>query len=180
VELLLQFLHTNKEEHDYDNERIVVLKALKPFGSRVPLTELLPLLGSNNTEICRLAFKHIQEAYPATLDEHVPVLKAMLRGEPVQGAFASRLPYSIAETVAALGRATPAVLEMVIDQLTHPFWEVRARSAMTLGMLRRNIPDVAIRQLLELRKDPESLGVQATADQALAEILSLEQGMEDE
>ncbi len=180
IEPLLQRLKTNKEAHHYNDERIVVLEALKQFGSRVPLTELLPLLGSDNTEICRLAFEHIQQAYPAALNELVPALKAIVRGEPVQGAFAARRDYRIAETVAAMGRATPAVLAMVIDLLAHPFWEVRARAAKTLGTLRRNIPDSAIRRLLELRKDPESPDVRAAADQALAEILSLEQGMEDE
>ena len=108
------------------------------------------------------------------------MLKAILQGEPVQGAFSARMHYRIAETVALMGRATPAVLAMVIDLLDHPFWEVRERAVKTLGTLRRNIPDSAIRRLLELRKDPESPEVQAAADQALAEILSLEQGMEDE
>jgi hypothetical protein len=88
--------------------------------------------------------------------------------------------YRTAETIALMGRATPAVLEMVIDLLDHPFWEVWTRAAKTLGTLRRNIPDSAIRRLLELRKDAESPDVQAVADQALAETLSLEEGMEEE
>lgn len=180
IESLLQFLYTNTEEYSYNDERIVVLEALRQFGSRVPLPALWPLLGSNHTEICRLAFQHLQETHPVELKELVSVLKAIVRGEPVQGAFATRMHYRIAETVALMGRATPAVLEMVIDLLDHPFWEVRVRAAKTLGTLRRNIPDSAIRRLLELRKDPESPDVRAAADQALAEILSLEQGIEDE
>jgi HEAT repeat protein len=87
---------------------------------------------------------------------------------------------SEAETVALMERATPAMLAMIIDLLDHPFWEVRERAVKTLGTLRRNIPDSAIRRLLELRKDPEAPDVRAAADQALAEILSLEQGIEDE
>jgi len=180
IEPLLQLLYTNKEELSYHDERIVVLEALGKFGSRVPLTALWPLLGSDHKEICRLAFQHLQEAHPATLQELVPELKAIVRGEPVQGAFEVRMHYRIAETIALIGRATPAVLEMVIDLLDHPFWEIRVRAAKTLGTLRRNIPDSAIRRLLELRKDPESPDVRASADRALAEILSLEQGMEDE
>ncbi len=108
------------------------------------------------------------------------MLKAIVRGELVQGAFAARMHYRHAETVALMGRASPAVLETVIELLDHPFWEVRSRAARTLGTLRCPIPDRAIRRLLELRTDPESLAVRADADQALAEILSLEQGMEDE
>jgi HEAT repeat protein len=180
VEPLLQLLNTSTEELAYNDERIVVLEALREFSSRVPLPVLWPLLGSDNRTICRMAFEHLQETQPAVLEELVPALKAILRGEPVQGAFATRLPYRIAETVALMGRATPAVLEMVIDLLDHPFWEVRGRAAKTLGMLRRNIPDRAIRRLLELRKDAQPPYVRTAADQALAEILSLEQGMEDE
>lgn len=165
---------------DYNDERIVVLEALKEFGSRVPLSTLLPLLGSHHRTISRLAFQHIQEAYPDALTELVPVLKAMVRGEPVQEAFAPRMHHRIAETVAALGRATPPVLEMVIALLDHPFWELRVKAAQTLGTLRRNIPDRAIQRLLDLRRDPESPDVRAAADLAFAEILSLEQGMEDD
>ena len=180
VELLLPLLQTNREVHGYSDERIVVLEALKSFGSRVSLSALWPLLGSHHSEICRLAFQRLQEAYPAATEELVPILKAIGRGEPVQGAFAARMHYRIAETVALMGRATPVVLEMVITLLAHPFWEVRVRAAKTLGTVRRNIPDSAIRQLLELRQDPASPDVRIAADQALAEILSLEQGMEDE
>ncbi|MBA2286067.1 MAG: HEAT repeat domain-containing protein [Ktedonobacteraceae bacterium] len=180
IEPLLQLLNTNKEEYSYNDERIIVLEALKQFGSRVPLAVLWPLLGSNHREICCLAFQHLQENYPAVLQELVPVLKAIVRGEPVQGAFAARMDYRLAETVALLGRATPAVLETVIELLDHPFWEVQSRAARTLGTLRRPIPNRALRRLLELRTDPESPDVRADAEQALAELLSLEQGMEDE
>lgn len=179
-EPLLQFLYTNTGPCDFNDTRIVVLEALKQFGTRVPLTVLWPFLGSDHTNICRLAFEHLQEAHPAVLKELVPVLKAIVRGESVQGAFEARMHYRIAEIVALMGRATPAILDMVVDLLDHPFWEVRARAAKTLGVLRRNIPDSAIRRLLELRQDTESPDVRAVANQALAEILSLEVGMEEE
>ena len=68
-------------EHIYiheDDQRIAVLKALRPFGSRVPLNALWPLLGSNQTEICRLAFQHIQEVYPDALKALVPELQAIV------------------------------------------------------------------------------------------------------
>lgn len=172
IEPLLPFLYTNEDEE--------ALEALRQFGPRVPLGILWPLLGSHNGQVCRLAFEHLQEYYPAEAEKLVPTLKAILRGEPVQGAFAARMHYRIAEVVALMERATPAVLEMVIELLDHPFWEVRFRAAKTLGTLRRNIPDSAIRRLLELRKDPESPVVRAAADEALAEILSLEQGIEDD
>jgi HEAT repeat protein len=182
IEPLLPFLYTNEYEgYSYmKGERVVVLEALRQFGPHVPLSTLWPLLGSHNGQVCRLAFEHLHKYYPAEAEKLIPTLKAILRGEPVQGAFAAEMHYRIAETVALMGRATPAVLTMVIELLDHPFWEVRARAAKTLGTLRRNIPDSAIRRLLELRKDPESPVVRVAADEALAEILSLEQGIEDE
>lgn len=178
LELLIQLLHIHTKESNYLHFALV--EALKQLGWRIPVTVMWPLLGSDNRDVCRLAFKYLQEAHPDVLKELVPTLKAIVRGEPVQGAFAARLPYRIAETVAMMGRATPAVLEMVIDLLDYPFWEVRGRAAQALGTLRRNIPDRAIRRLLELRKDDESPDVRVAADQALADILSLEQGMEEE
>ena len=54
------------------------------------------------------------------------------------------------------------------------------KAAQTLGAIHRNIPDRAIRRLLQLRHDPHSQAVCYAADEALAEILSRESGMEDE
>lgn len=49
-----------------------------------------------------------------------------------------------------------------------------------LGKVRRNIPDEAIKRLYNLRLNSPSLLVQAVADDTLAEILSLETGVEDD
>ena len=69
---------------------------------------------------------------------------------------------------------------MVVNLLDWPYWEVRMKAAEALGAIHRNIPDHAIRRLLELRHDPQALAVREAADEALAEILSRESGMEDE
>ena len=69
---------------------------------------------------------------------------------------------------------------MITDLLDWPYWEVRMKAAQTLGVVHRNIPDRAIRRLMELRHDPSSQEVREAADEALAEILSRESGMEDE
>ncbi|HZU01032.1 MAG TPA: hypothetical protein VFA10_15290, partial [Ktedonobacteraceae bacterium] len=59
---------------------------------------------------------------------------------------------------------------------------VRLEAIQALGKLRRNIPDAAIHRLLQLRRDPDPKmrTVREAADDALAEILSLETGIEDE
>jgi HEAT repeat protein len=74
------------------------------------------------------------------------------------------------------------VLAKVTELLDWPYWQVRMQAVETLGELRRNIPDAAIRRLLALRRDPNPLmkSVREAADDALAEILSLEDGIEDD
>lgn len=104
----------------------------------------------------------------------------MLHGGPTGDAFASRVQSRVAQRVKEIGRATPAVLEMVTDLLDWPYWEVRVSAAEALGAVQRNIPDRALRRLMDLRHDPEARAVREAADQALAEILSCESGMEDE
>lgn len=69
---------------------------------------------------------------------------------------------------------------MIADLLDWPYWEVRMKAAQALGAVQRNIPDRAIRRLLELRQDPDSRAVREAADNALREILSRENGMEEE
>ena len=57
---------------------------------------------------------------------------------------------------------------------------MRGNASWALGNLRRNIPNAAIRRLLELRYDSTSQAIREVADDALAEILSLETGIEDD
>jgi HEAT repeat protein len=80
------------------------------------------------------------------------------------------------------GYRAPPVLTKVTELLDWPYWEVRMKAAQTLGALRRNIPDAALKRLLALRRDPDPLmrSVREAADDALAEILSLEDGIEDD
>ncbi len=49
-----------------------------------------------------------------------------------------------------------------------------------VGKIRRNIPDAAIRHLYNLRRNDPVRAVRDAADDALAEILSLETGIEDD
>jgi HEAT repeat protein len=175
VEPLLSLLQTGDGD-----DRHCVLDALVQFGTRVRLSSLLTLLESNDYQTCERTCDVLNKLYPAELAKLAPIAKAILRGEPAQGFFVSHMHYRIAETVAAMGRATPAVLNMVIELLDYPFWEVRVRAIETLGKLRRNIPDHVIRRLIALRNAPELPAIRAAANQALAEILSLEQGMEDD
>jgi HEAT repeat protein len=74
------------------------------------------------------------------------------------------------------------LLEILTGLLDWPFWQVRLKAIRALGQLRRNIPDAAIRRLHELRLDlsPNMRVLREAADDAVAEILSLETGIEDD
>jgi len=74
----------------------------------------------------------------------------------------------------------PAILDELTELLDWPHWQVRINAARALGSIRRNIPDEAIRRLLELRRHDPVRVVREAADDALAEILSLETGIEDD
>jgi HEAT repeat protein len=103
-----------------------------------------------------------------------------LRGEPVGGVFSSLVQTRIARAIGQIGRATPEVLNLVVDLLDWPYRETCLEAVRALGAIHRTIPDRAIRRLLELRRDPQSSELRRAADVALAEILSYENGMEDE
>lgn len=69
---------------------------------------------------------------------------------------------------------------MVVDLLDWPFEKTRLEAVRALGAIHRNIPDRAIRRLLTMRHAARSSELRSAADLALAEILSYENGMEEE
>jgi HEAT repeat protein len=86
----------------------------------------------------------------------------------------------IAETVGSFQSVSPVLLEHLTSLLDWPHWETRLKAIQALGQIRRAIPDAAIRRLLELRLGARSPLIRNAADKALAEILSLETGIEDD
>jgi HEAT repeat protein len=86
----------------------------------------------------------------------------------------------LAEVLGDIDQAHPVLIARLSDLLDWPYGGVRMNAAQALGQLRRNIPDATIRRLLDLRHDPQSRVVREAADEALAKILSLETGIEDD
>src|SRR5262249_19364926 len=76
------------------------------------------------------------------------------------------------------GRLPLPLIAILTDLLQHPYWEVRTRAATALGKVRRGISDVALQRLSLLLRDA-SRAVAHAADDALAQVLSLEAGVED-
>ncbi len=109
-------------------------------------------------------------------------LSVKLHPSLISSATSFSTGWYFAETIGELGIPSTKLLEKLTELLASPSWQVRMKAIQALGQLRRNIPDAAIRRLLELRRDPDPKmrAVREAADDALAEILSLETGIEDE
>lgn len=174
---LLEALREKRSKYDSHWSE---LGLLAKSGSQAPLEPLLALLGDSNPGTCEYTAEALYKTYPDVFASVARQAEAMLRGEPTGSIFASRVQSRIADRVRLIGRATPAVLELVTDLLNWPYWEVRKKAAQALRAIHRNIPDRAIRRLMELRHDPQAQTVREAADEALAEILSHESGMEEE
>jgi HEAT repeat protein len=186
LEPLIQLLR------DEDDSRLLlaVIQALRAFGSAMPPEPLLETCGYRNYESrdwCRFAREPgieaaaaLKQAHPDIFRTLVPLAEAMLRGEPPAGVLASRPRSQIADAIKGIGRAGLLLVAHLSESLDWPYWQIRMKAAQALGKLRRNIPDATIRRLLELRHDPQSRAVRGAADEALAEIFSLEMGIEDD
>jgi len=171
---------TGDADHNVRNE---ALKALKEKDPTMAIACCLDALSENipRYEVSGpQAFQLLQEIHPAVIPEIVQEARSLLQGG-VPGRFFSALALSsLAEASGESERPTPELLARLGELLDWPHWEVRMKAAQALGKLRRNIPDSALRRLLALQSDPRSRAVREAANEALAEILSLETGIEDD
>jgi HEAT repeat protein len=171
-----------QEPGDYryeSNRHESELAWLATCGTPVPVASLLAFLGDLDPAICEHAASALYHTHPEACGEVAQQAEAILRGAPAAGVFASRMQSRIARRVSLIEHANPEVLALLSDLLDWPYWQVRVEAATTLANIHRNMPDRAIRRLLELRLDPASQAVREAADHALVEILSRENGMED-
>jgi len=122
----------------------------------------------------------VKDRYRDVLFNIIPETISVLQGSDSKSPFGSLGQYLIAETLGNAGQISATIIETLESLLDWPYWQVRMKAAQALGKLRRNIPDPVIRRLLELRHDQQSQVVRESADDALAEILSLETGIEDD
>jgi HEAT repeat protein len=106
----------------------------------------------------------------------------ILEGKPLESILCSPVQSLFANVIGGMRHSSPELLDALTLLLDWPFWQVRIRVAQAFGALRRSIPDSAIRRLLALRNesDPRMHAVQVIIDDVLAEILSLETGIEDD
>ena len=169
--------------HDTDSSvRYTAVTALGNLKERVPLEPLLEALQDEDLWVRSRAIKVIQKREPKALQSLSQEALALLEGNTLGPIFRSIAFGFFANTLGGIGSASPDTLEQLTELLQWPYWQVRMKAARALGQIRRNIPDEAIRRLLVLQRDtdPHNRAVQKAADDALAEILSLETGIEDD
>lgn len=180
VDLLVAAL----SQDEFSTIPFAAAEALGDLGERAPAEPLLSALGNTSGDEernpCLTAAAALFRTHPEAFLRIVPEAEAVLRGQPAGKILGSHVQEFTARMIGTWKQGSPLLLGKLTELLDWHYWQVRLRAAWALGEIRRNIPDAAIRRLLELRHDPLSRAVREAADEALASILSLETGIEDE
>ncbi len=169
--------------HEDRNVRQATVEILELRDEPVPLELLMDLLSDEDSAIRQIALRILQKQSPQMLSDLASQALAVLDGQTMGQVFPTLIQMHVADTIGELGIiASTTLLEKLTELLDWPHWQIRIKAAQALGQIRRNIPDEAIQRLLELRRDPNPnmRAVRDAADDALAEILSLETGIEDD
>jgi len=165
---------------DGDSSAWVRAATIRSLGARAPRNALVAALGDSGYLVREAAIEMLCKIDPAALAAVAVEAKAILMGQRPGQTLASIVQGNIAVAIGELERVPVELMDYVADLLDWPYWEVRFKATQALGKLRRNIPDRAIRRLLDLRRDPTSRALRIAADDALSDILSLETGIEDD
>jgi HEAT repeat protein len=175
LEHLLDALH--------DDNDVVRQEAVQTLGEQaecVPLDHFLEAVGDEDKDVSLEGIKVLSKIAPDALSRLADEAIAILNGQPAGPILGSIAKTSFCKLAGALKLPLPAILDELAALLSWHHWQVRTNAAKALGSIRRNIPDTAIRRLLELRRQDPVRAVREAADDALAEILSLETGIEDD
>jgi HEAT repeat protein len=119
-------------------------------------------------------------AIPALITEALGILQGDEVGVHFEALAQSYNATTIGEVIGETSRAPTLLVNLLTELLDHPTWEVRCQAAQAVGEVRRGVPDAALRRLLRLRRDDPSRAVRQAVDDALACVLSLEAGIEDD
>ncbi len=164
-------------EHPNGSMRASAIRAL---GVRAPAEKLLPALGDSYEEVRLAAADTLRLTHPETWQVATSEVMTVLTLPGTSTILDSAAQCFLADLIGGLEQASPSLLETLSRLLMWPYWEVQVRAAQALGQLRRSIPESALRRLYTLRKDSVSKTVRRSAEDALAEILSLQAGIEDD
>ncbi len=147
---------------------------IKVLADRIPEALLMAALGDSEEDVRLAVFDVLRQTSPETLALVVPKLTATFKGTESSEILIPPANSFLADLMANMEDLPPSWLKKLTRLLGSSYWEVQVKAAQALGRIRRNIPKEAIERLQTLRRDSASLTVQTAADDALAEILSLE------
>jgi HEAT repeat protein len=143
---------------------------------------ILAAIGDSVAEVRSAAFLGLKrlsaEVVPEVVAEAVAILRDGEVGVHFDALTQSQVATLIERATGDDGRLPPPLIAILTNLLSHSYWNVRAQAATALGKVRRGIPDLALRRLTGLLRD-QSRAVSRAAEDALAQVLSLEAGIED-
>ena len=177
IEALISALH-NLED---DRTRAGATTVLGMLGERTPIELLLTALGDSSEQVRAAAVKALHTNFPEVLLSLQTEARAVLEQNLSPGEIlGSPVQSFIAGMIGNMRLAAPEHMQKLQDLLFWPHWQVQLQAIGAFRTLHRPIPDGAIQQLLYLRQQSFARPVRQAADDALAELLSLETGIEED
>jgi HEAT repeat protein len=176
IEPLIRALHNQEEERTRAAATIV----LGMLGERSPVELLLTALGDTGEKVRAAAVKALSANYPEVLSSFQAEARAVLEQKQSPGSIlGSPLQSFIAGMIGEMGLASLDHIQKLNELLSWPHWQVQLNAMESFRKLHRPISDDAINQLLYLRQNSQARPVRQVADDALAELLSLETAIEE-
>jgi hypothetical protein len=156
------------------------------------IEQLTPLLGDDGQEgsmrngVADSAYSALRQLAPEDAAVAIATAQTLFSGSRAPNGrlpdfFAQAAEGEFARAMAGFHHLTPLLFDWIAQALASPFWRVRCAAVQIFHWgHQRNVPDAVIRQLYALRHDPDSPHIRNSAETALASILSLETGIEDD
>src|SRR6266567_6516166 len=177
IEPLIVALHNQEEE----KTRAGATAVLGMLGERAPVELFHTALGDTSEQVREAAVKALRANYPEVLSSLQAEARAVLEQKQAPGEIlGSPLQSFIAGMIGEMGLASSVYLQKLQELLFWPHWQVQLQAIGSFRTLHRPIPDPAIQQLLYLRQHSPARPVRQAADDALAELLTLESGIEED
>lgn len=159
-----------------NKERTMRVSALRALRQRAPKEKLLAALGDSAEEVRLTALDILLQHYPEMCAFLVKEVTTVLIEAKPSTLLGSAAQSYILDLISQMEPLSSTLQDKLIELLDWPYWEVQMKAARILGTLYRNIPQGVIECLFALRKETVSQTVREAADDALAELLSLERG----
>ena len=177
IETLIVALHNREEEET----RASATAVLGMLGEKASVELFLVALGDVSEKVRAAALNVLNARYPETLTSFQAEAQAVLEQKQLPGyILGSPLQSFIAGMIGEMGQASHDHIQKLSELLFWPHWQVQLNTMESFRKLHQPIPDQAIHRLLYLRQNSQARDVRQGADDTLAELLSLETGIEED